>query len=106
MPKYLLEVSYTLDGIKGVKSEGGSARVAAATQAIEGLGGKIESFYFAFGDTDVYVVADYPDNVSVAAAALTVSAGGGAKVQTVVLLTPAEVDAAAAKKTTYRPPGG
>jgi uncharacterized protein with GYD domain len=105
MPKYLLEVSYTLDGIKGVKSEGGSARVSAATEAIEGLGGKIESFYFAFGDTDVYVTADYPDNVSVAAAALAVSAGGGARVRTVVLLTPAEVDAAAAKQTTYRPPG-
>jgi len=105
MPKYLLEVNYTLDGIKGVKSEGGSARVAAATEAIEGLGGKVESFYFAFGDTDVYVVADYPDNVSVAAAALAVRRGG-AKVRTVVLLTPAEVDAAAAKKTTYRPPGG
>ena len=106
MAKYLLEVKYTIDGIKGVKAEGGSARVAAATEAIEGLGGKIDSFYFAFGDTDVYVVADYPDNVSVAAAALAVSAAGGATVRTVVLLTPAEVDAAAAKKTTYRPPGG
>jgi uncharacterized protein with GYD domain len=103
--KYLLEVRHTLDGIKGVKSEGGSARVKAATEAIEGLGGKIESFYFAFGDTDVYVVADYPDSISVAAAAIAVSAGGGARVRTVVLLTPAEVDAAAAKQTTYRPPG-
>jgi uncharacterized protein with GYD domain len=106
MAKYLLEVSYTLDGIKGLKSEGGSARVAAATEAIEGLGGNIDAFYFAFGETDVYVVADYPDNVSVAAAALAVSAGGGAKVKTTVLLTPAEIDAAASKKTTYRPPGG
>jgi uncharacterized protein with GYD domain len=106
MAKYLLEVSYTLDGIKGLKSEGGSARVAAATEAIEGLGGKIDAFYFAFGDTDVYVVADYPDNVSVAAAALAVSAGGGARVRTTVLLTPAEIDAATSKKTTYRPPGG
>ena len=105
MAKYLLEVSYTLDGIKGVKSEGGTARVNAATEAIEGLGGKIESFYFAFGEADVYLVVDYPDNVSVAAAALAVSAGGGARVRTVVLLTPAEVDAAAAKQTTYRPPG-
>jgi len=105
MPKYLLEVKYTLDGIRGVKSEGGSARVAAATEVIEGIGGKVESFYFAFGDTDVYLVADCPDNISVAAAALAVSAGGGATVRSVVLLTPAEVDAAAAKKTTYRPPG-
>ena len=106
MPKYLLEVNYTLDGIKGVKAKGGSARVAAATELIEGLGGKIESFHFAFGGTDVYVIADFPDNVSAAAAALTVCAGGGATARTVVLLTPAEADAAAAKQTTYRPPGG
>jgi uncharacterized protein with GYD domain len=106
MAKYLLEVKYTLDGIKGLKSEGGSTRVAAATEAIEGLGGKIDAFYFAFGETDVYVVADYPDNVSVAAAALAVSAGGGATVRTTVLLTPSEIDTAVAKKTTYRPPGG
>jgi uncharacterized protein with GYD domain len=105
MAKYLLEVKYTLDGVKGLKSKGGSARVAAATELIEGLGGKIESFYFAFGDTDVYAIADFPDNVSAAAAALTVSAGGGATARTVALLTAGEVDAAAAKKTTYQPPG-
>ncbi len=106
MGKYLLEVKYTLDGIRGLKAEGGTARAAAATEAIESTGGKIDSFYFAFGEADVYVVADYPDDVSVAAAALAVSAGGGATVRTVVLLTPAEIDAAAKKKTIYRPPGG
>jgi len=105
MPKYLLEVNYTLDGIKGLKAEGGSARVAAATTLIESLGGKVESFYFAFGGADVYLVADLPDNVAAAATALAVSAGGGATSRTVVLLTPAEVDTAAKKKTTYRPPG-
>ncbi len=105
MPKYLLQVNDTLDGIKGLKSKGGSARVAVATELIEGLGGKLESFYFAFGDTDVYAIADFPDNVSAAAAALAVSAGGGATERTVVLLTAAEVDAAVAKKTNYRPPG-
>lgn len=106
MAKFLLEVNYSVDGIKGVQSEGGSARVAAATQLIEAVGGKVESFYFAFGDTDAYVIADVPDNVSAAAAALTVCAGGGARIRTVSLLTPAEIDAAVAKKTTYRPPGG
>lgn len=106
MPKFLLEVNYTLDGIKGVKAGGGAARVAAATELIEGLGGTLESFYFAFGDTDVYAIGDFPDNVSAAAAALAVSAGGGATVRTVALLSPADIDAAAAKKTTYRPPGG
>ena len=105
MPKYLLEVSYTLDGIKGVKSEGGSARVSAATEAIEGLGGKIESFYFAFGKTDVYVIGDFPDHASAAALALAVSAGGGATATTTVLLTPEEIDKAAGAKVEYRPPG-
>ncbi len=79
--------------------------MAAATELIESVGGKLESFYFAFGDTDVYCVADFPDNVSAVAAAEAVSAGGGATARTVVLLTAAEVDAAAAKSATYRPPG-
>ncbi len=105
MAKYMLLVNYTLDGVKGLKAEGGSARVAAATELIEGLGGKVESFYFAFGDTDAYVIADFPDSVSVVAAGLTVGAGGGATARTVVLVTPAEADAAVAKQTTYRPPG-
>lgn len=105
MSKYLLEVNYTLEGVKGLKAEGGSARVAAATQLIESLGGKIESFYFAFGGADAYVIADFADNISAAAAGLAVSAGGGATTRTVVLLTEAEADAAAAKQSTYRPPG-
>jgi uncharacterized protein with GYD domain len=106
MPKYLLEVSYTLDGIKGLSAEGGSARVAAVTAATEAAGGKIESFYFAFGDKDAYVIVDYPDAVTAAGALLAVTAAGGARVRTVVLLTPAEVDAGVRMESAYRPPGG
>jgi uncharacterized protein with GYD domain len=106
MPKYLLEVSYTLDGIKGLRAEGGSARVAAVTAATEAAGGKIDSFYFAFGDKDAYVIVDYPDAVTAAGAVLAVTAAGGARVRTVVLLTPAEVDAGVRMESAYRPPGG
>lgn len=105
MAKYLLEVSYTLDGIKGVKAKGGSARVAAAKAAAESAGGSVEQFYFAFGGTDVYVICDFPDDVSAASLALTVAAGGGATVKTVVLLTPEEIDQAATKSVSYSPPG-
>jgi uncharacterized protein with GYD domain len=105
MPKYLLEVNYSLEGIRGVRAQGGTARVAAATELIESLGGTIESFNFAFGGADVYLIANFPDDVSAAAAALTVSAGGGATTRTVPLLTPAQVDEAVAKNATYRPPG-
>lgn len=105
MAKYLLHVNYTLDGVKGVLAKGGSARKAAAAAAAKSAGGKVESFYFAFGETDVYVVADMPDNAAAAALALTVSAGGGATVSTTVLLTPEEIDTAAGTNVKYKPPG-
>jgi uncharacterized protein with GYD domain len=105
MAKYLLEVSYTLDGVRGVKAEGGSARRAAAEAAAASVGGKVDEFFFAFGSTDVFVIADFPDNVSAAALALAVTGGGGATVRTVVLLTTAEVDQAAGRTVSYRPPG-
>ena len=105
MPKYLLEVNYTLDGVRGVIDKGGNARKAAAQAAAKSVGGKIDVFYFAFGGTDVFTVADLPDNSAAAALALAVTAGGGATVNTVVLLTADEIDAATQKKVKYSPPG-
>lgn len=105
MPKYLLAVNYTLEGRRGVVAKGGSARKSAASAAAKSVGGKLESFYFAFGGTDVYTVADLPDNEAAAALALAVSAGGGAVVTTTVLLTPEQMDAATKQQVTYRPPG-
>ncbi|MEA2420187.1 MAG: hypothetical protein QOE60_2393 [Thermoleophilaceae bacterium] len=105
MPKYLIEATYTNDGIKGVQSAGGSSRVQAVSEALQAAGGSLESFYFGFGDYDAYVLADMPDNVSAAALAISVNASGGAVVKTTVLLTPEEVDAAAQKTVGYRAPG-
>jgi uncharacterized protein with GYD domain len=105
MAKYLLEVKYTQDAIKALKADGGSARLAAATAAAESVGGTIEAYYFAFGGTDVYAIGDFPDDVSAASLALTVAAAGGVTVKTVVLLTPEEIDEAAAKSVSYSPPG-
>ena len=105
MPRYLLQVNYTLDGVKGVLAKGGTARKAAAQAAAKSAGGKVESFDFAFGSTDVFVVADLPDNAAAAALALTVSAGGGATVQTTVLVSPQEIDKAAGADVKYKPPG-
>ena len=105
MPKFLFEASYTLDGVKGVQRAGGSSRSDAVAAVAESVGGSLESFYFAFGDRDAYVIVDLPDNESATAVALTVNAAGGATVRTVVLLTPEEVDAAAQRSVEYRPPG-
>ena len=105
MPKYLFEASYSPQGVEGVKSKGGSSRRDAVAHMAEGLGGKLESFHFAFGEADAYVIVDLPDNEAAAAVALTVNAAGGAAVKTRVLLTPEEVGAAAGRSADYRPPG-
>jgi uncharacterized protein with GYD domain len=106
MAKYLLKASYTTDGVKGVLKDGGSGRRDAVEQTVRGLGGSLESFYFAFGDTDAYVVVDLPDNATATAVSLVVNAAGGAQVTTVPLLTPEEADEATKKSVEYRPPGG
>ena len=105
MPKYLLKVSYTADGVKGVLKDGGTKRRQAAEAAVKSTGGSLESMYFAFGDDDVYCIIDAPDNVSVAAASMAIGASGLVKPTTVVLLTPEEVDQAVKKNPTYTPPG-
>ncbi|HVH29498.1 MAG TPA: GYD domain-containing protein [Vicinamibacterales bacterium] len=105
MPKYLLQVSYTADGTKGVLKDGGSKRRAAASALVESLGGKIDCFYFAFGETDVVAIVDMPDGASAAAASLTVGASGAATSRLTVLLTPEEIDQATRKSAMYTPPG-
>ena len=105
MPKYLIEASYTVEGVKGIQSAGGTSRRDAIAALAESVSGQLESFYFAFGERDVYTVVDLPDNESATAVALTVNASGAVKVRTTVLVTPEEVDAAAKRSVEYRAPG-
>jgi uncharacterized protein with GYD domain len=80
MPKYLVQASYTREGVEGVQAKGGSSRRDAVAETARSLGGEVESFYFAFGDHDSYVILDLPDNEAAAAVALTVNAAGGAAI--------------------------
>lgn len=105
MPKYMIHANYVGDGVKGLLKDGGSKRRAAVETALGSVGGTIEAFYYAFGDTDVYVIADFPDHTSAAALALTVAATGVVALKTTVLLTPEEVDEAVRKSPMYRAPG-
>ena len=105
MPKYLIKASFTREGIAGVLKEGGTARRTAVEQSAASIGGKIEAFYFAFGAADTYTIIDLPTNADMAALAGTIAASGAAALETVVLLTPQEVDAAVKKTVAYRPPG-
>lgn len=106
MPKYLITGSYTQSGIQGVMKDGGTGRVKAVEALVGSVGGTLESFYFAFGPNDFYVTVDAPSNAAAAGVAATVGATGAVSLQTVVLLTPDEMDEAVKAKATYRPPGG
>jgi uncharacterized protein with GYD domain len=105
MPKYMIEAAYTLEGVKGLQKAGGSSRRDAIAAVAESVGGRLESFYFAFGERDVYTVIELPDNETATAVALTVNASGAVNVRTTILLSPEEVDAAAKRSVDYRPPG-
>ncbi|HEC61683.1 MAG TPA: GYD domain-containing protein [bacterium] len=105
MPKYLFQGSYIGEGLKGLLQEGGSKRRETVEQAIKGMGGVLEGFYYAFGDDDVYAIVDLPDNVSTAALALLINSSGAVNIKTTVLLTPEEIDQATRKSIEYRPPG-
>jgi len=106
MAKFMIKASYTSAGLQGVMKAGGSSRVSAVEKAVAGIGGTIESFYIAFGDDDVYVIVDGPDNAGATAMAMAVGSSDAiSKYETVVLMSPAEVDQAVHMTVDYAPPG-
>jgi uncharacterized protein with GYD domain len=108
MAKYLVRANYAVDGLKGLIQEGATGRREAVDKTIRSMGGTMEAFYYAFGDTDVFAIVDLPDHVSAAALSFIANVAGMSHTTT-VLLTAEEVDQAAAltkqKMAEYRAPG-
>jgi uncharacterized protein with GYD domain len=106
MPKYLVEASYTAEGLKGLQRDRASGRRDAIKKAVEGLGGKIEAMYYALGDHDVLVVLDLPSTIVATRLAIAVSASGLVRTKTTALLTVEEADEAlGGGELGYRAPG-
>ena len=107
MGKYMLRANYTQAGLAGLMKEGGSGRRTALAQAVESVGGKLESFYYVFGDRDLLMVADFPDDAAAAAVSLKVGAAGALEVDITVLVEPETIDEAVKKSESvpYRLPG-
>jgi len=105
MPKYLIQGRYTTEGIRGLVKDSASGRRADVQAAVTALGGKVEAFYYAFGDDDAVIIVDLPNSIKAAALALSTSASGAVRVRTTPLLTVEEVDQALEVKTQYRAPG-
>jgi uncharacterized protein with GYD domain len=106
MPKYLIHASYTAEGLKGLQKDKASGRQQAVRQVLESVGGRLESIYYAFGQDDVVIIADLPDNVAASAISLTVSAAGLVRTRTTPLMTVEEVDKSLSTNINYRKPGG
>jgi len=105
MPSYLWRASYNAAGTKGLMKEGGAKRRDAVQQMVAKAGGKLTAFYFAIGKADVYGIAEFPDNATAVAFSMAVNASGTVNLESTLLLTPEEMDAATKKTIEYRAPG-
>ena len=105
MGKYMFHATYTGEGLVGLLKEGGSRRRAALTDTIEAMGGNVEGLYYAFGETDLYIICDLPDDATATAVSLNIANAGALNMRATVLLTPETVDEAVKKQVPYRPPG-
>ena len=105
MGKYLFQANYTQAGLTGLQREGGTSRRAALTATVESVGGTVEAMYYAFGERDVFLIADLPDDTAAAALSIAIGAAGALDIKVTVLVTPEAVDDAIAKSVAYRPPG-
>ena len=105
MPKYLFQANYTAQGLRGLLKEGGSSRRRVFEDLANEQGGSLESFYYAFGGTDLFMTFDLPDTATAAAVSLSIGAGGALSITTIQLITPEEIDEACEKTVSYRPPG-
>ena len=105
MTRYLIKASYNAEGVKGLLKSGGTSRKRAIEKMVKDLGGKLEVFYYAFGDHDVYAICSLPDMATAAAVVLTINASGLVSISTTVLVDPEEIDKAKDISVTYRTPG-
>ena len=104
MAKYLVHANYVGEGLKALIKDGGSSRRTAITESVESVGGTVEQMYYAFGDTDAFLILDLPDDITDAGLALATDVGGAVAVGVTVLFTPEQMDTAAELAAPYRPP--
>jgi uncharacterized protein with GYD domain len=105
MPKYLVKASYSADGTRGLVKEGGTKRRAVIQKLAETVGGKVDAFYFAWGDDDAYVLLDLPNAATALSLSLAVNGSGAVRASVVPLITPEEMDAACKVAVAYKAPG-
>jgi uncharacterized protein with GYD domain len=109
MPYYLQRFKFAPASMKALVTTPKNRR-EVANKIIEAHGGKLRDYFLAFGEYDVLVIAEFPDNASACAVSLTVGASGAfSGGETTPLMTMDEavkaMEQAAKVKSAYQPPG-
>jgi uncharacterized protein with GYD domain len=107
MGRYMLQASYTQQGLAGLVSSP-EDRSGVIKELVESVGGNVITFDYCFGEFDVVVVSELPDDTTMASVVMAVGASGAVtNLRTTVLIPAADGFAAAqrAKGISYRPPG-
>jgi uncharacterized protein with GYD domain len=105
MAKVLIQATYSAEGFKGVLKDKASGRKAALEKAPASVGARLDAFYYSFGEHDVVLIIDAPDNATVMSVGLSACSTGLARTSTTPLLTVEEADQAIKKSVDYRGPG-
>jgi uncharacterized protein with GYD domain len=103
--RFLVTAKYSAAGVKAVLSAGGTTRREAAEKMINDLGGNLECIYYMLNADEVFFICTLPDDLSMAAISLNIDATGMADINITPLLSPEQIDEAAAKVVHYRAPG-
>jgi uncharacterized protein with GYD domain len=88
MPTYISLLTYTQQGIAGIKK--GPERLDAAKQAYKRAGGELKAFYLTIGQYDAVAIAELPDDTALAKMLLSLGALGNVRTQTLRAFTEAE----------------
>lgn len=104
MPKYLSKVTFTAEAVQFLRQGKASVRQAETRKIFESIGGKLDGYYYVFGQDDVLVIGEFPDNVTAAAVSLLVNSLGPVRVTTTALITVEEMDQAIEKSASLKPP--
>jgi uncharacterized protein with GYD domain len=105
MGKYLMASDYVGAGITGLIKEGGSRRRSVIADLFDSMGGRLEVFYYAFAERNVYLIGELPDDATAMAMALKINSSGLATCRVTVLASPEDMDIAVKKTGRYRAPG-
>jgi uncharacterized protein with GYD domain len=102
--RYLFRAAFTVDGMQNLQKQSATAFKAGVAKVFDSVGGKLESWYFDYGDSTAYGFVDYPDEIAAATAQASVNAGGFARVTYRPVLSAEDADKALARSVATRPP--